>query len=90
MFDFIKNNPIKVVTGTIAIFGSLVSGVLFAEERYNQTDDVKLVQQDIRILRHKDLEDKVFVLNFKKSSGHITPLDDALLKRYETELTNEK
>jgi len=88
MFDFIKANPVKVITGTIAVFGSLVSSVLFAEERYNQKSQVQLIQTDIHNLRHKDLEDKIFILNFKKASGDISPLDDALLKRYEAELNN--
>lgn len=95
--DWIRNNPLKSISGIISIVGVLISGAWAADSRWNQSDDIQKLQSQMTIsqlmMRHdilearkQELEDKIFILESKKSSGQASALDKAMLNRYNQRL----
>jgi hypothetical protein len=100
VFDALKDNPVKtllsvasaitVIIGTaFTIDGRYVRAADFADARAVQNAQLKQMQFENRLmiddLRKKQLEDKLFELEFK---DHKTQLDAALIERYKRELTS--
>lgn len=81
----------------------MITGVVTLDDRYAHADavtqkinNVEQEQKDLRVqmkdaivnLRQKQLEDYVFTYTFKVQMQQATPLDKALLYRYQQELNS--
>jgi len=86
--SFIKNNPFKVVGGILTILSMLVSGAWAAESRYNQMPQIHQLEQTMSYQRSQSLEDQILVLEMKKSGADQKSIDNALLERYKSRLSN--
>jgi hypothetical protein len=96
--DIIKDNPIKVGVSAVTAVVMVISTAFTVDSRYVHAEDFKQqsmqhtiqmkqyrVEQRLMIddLRKKQLEDKLFELEFKDKK---TQLDIALIERYKREL----
>ncbi|MDX8383304.1 MAG: hypothetical protein R8M45_04425 [Ghiorsea sp.] len=98
--DYIKENPLKLVFAVIAILGTMITSVWAADERFNQNSEVVQLHHDLdrqklelftelKNARRQSLEDKLFVLQLKSQMGIGSPIDNALILRYQNRL-NQK
>ena len=62
----------------------------FNEYKVIVDDKIQTTVKKIDALRIKQLQDKVFELNFLSESGKARPIDKALLDRYRNELTQSR
>jgi len=90
MVSYLKNNPLRVVISVMTILGLLVTSAWAADARYNQMPQINDIHQQMIYDRNQTLEDNIFVLELKKSSGKITDIERALLERYKTRLDHAK
>lgn len=73
-----------VVSVCGALWGTAQATIYYhLDERYVQVTDYKASVKEQEI---KDLEDKIFELNFKVQNGTATPLEKAQLERYKSRL----
>lgn len=86
----------KTLSTIVVLVGSLVSGVLFIEDRYAHSADLESfsteqkvhITKTINDFKRTELQDKIFIQEFKEQSGDATPLDRALKERYLEQLRN--
>lgn len=86
MLNKVKENPIKVVLVLLASLGTIITSGFAFDSRYNQMPQFQQMQYDFRMSRVQDLQNRIFMLQFKISSGKGTPLDEAMLRRYQEQL----
>lgn len=86
-FDLVKNNPIPWIASTLGGIVVITSTVVGIDSRYVHAGEFKRevgeVQQQIKDIRKKQLDDELFKLEFKSQKSD---LDRALIERYKREL----
>lgn len=86
-FDLVRNNPIPWIASTLGGLAVITSTIIGFDSRYVHAGEFKRevgeVQQQIKNIRKKQLDDELFKLDFKSQK---TDLDRALIERYKREL----
>jgi hypothetical protein len=81
MMNKIKDNPIKSIAAVIASLSTIVTTAWAFEARYNQQDEILLVQNDVLEYQIRRTEDRIFEYELKEGQGTATPVDKAMKKR---------
>lgn len=85
------------IASIAAIVPVLWGAAMFVDSRYVKAEALQQFQQKQEAIsekqeamfkdhRKKQLEDQIFILDVKKSSGKLSPLDNALYNRYQMQL----
>lgn len=96
MFEKLKEH--KATLSALGFVVSIAMGVFFIEDRYAKAADVQVisVEQKVHVtkvindFKKQELNDKIFILEFKEQSNEATPLDKALKTRYLEQLKGIK
>ena len=87
---------IERAVAILGLVGTLAGAWIWVDEHYASAADVRALRKELKIdsveFRKKQIEDKIFELEFKRrqSPGQFKPLDGALLDRYNRELKDLK
>lgn len=99
MFDWLKENPIKIATSLIGLFVAFAGAIIAVDSRYAHAADVIDVKQqlivndlrsDIRSLKSRKLivEDKIIETTPKIESKKASDSDRLIYERYKNELAD--
>ena len=79
-------NKITVAAGVITLISALSGAGMFINSEFAHASDIQDIKHQIQMQQITDVQDKIFLHKFKVDSNEATPLDKAMLNRYQNQL----